>query len=197
LAIAPFAAPEREDKRMNTQPGPRPTESCLLIPVPEAEQAVGGLRGRLDRAAAWGVPAHVTILFPFVVPGAMTADVVGAAAAAVASVRAFDCVFARTRWFGQDVLWLAPEPDDPFRALTSAAHAAFPQYPPFGGRYPDVVPHLTIGDRPPGGPAELAAAEAHVKPALPVRTHVSRAWLMTGAQAAGSWRVAAELPLGG
>jgi hypothetical protein len=35
-----------------------------------------------------------------------------------------------------------------------------------------------------------------VRPALPVRTFVSRAWLMTGTRAAASWRVAAELPLG-
>ena len=99
---------------MSVQQGPGPSESCLLVPVPEAEPAVGRLRG----------------------------------------------TFARTRWFGEDVLWLAPEPDQPFRALTTALHSAFPQCPPFGGIYPDVVPHLTIGDRPPGGPATLEAAEA-------------------------------------
>ena len=181
---------------MNVQQGLRPAESCLLVPVPEAEPAVGGLRGRLDRASARGVPAHVTILFPFVAPGAVTSGVLDAAAAAVASVRAFDCEFARTGWFGQDVLWLAPEPDEPFRALTGAVHAAFPLYPPFGGIYSEVVPHLTIGDRPPGGPGALEAAEAEVIPALPVRTHVSHAWLMTGTEAAASWRVAAKLPLG-
>jgi hypothetical protein len=31
---------------------------------------------------------------------------------------------------------------------------------------------------------------------LPVRTHVSRAWLMTGTQAPGSWQLLAALPLG-
>jgi hypothetical protein len=31
-------------------------------------------------------------------------------AAVVRSVRAFDVCFGRTRWFGQDVLWLDPEP---------------------------------------------------------------------------------------
>lgn len=181
---------------MSVQQGPGPRESCFLVPVPEAEPVVGRLRGRLDRAAAWGVPAHVTILYPFVLPDAITSEMVDLAAAAVASVPAFECTFARTRWFGEDVLWLAPEPDQPFRALTTALHAAFPQCPPFGGIYPDVVPHLTIGDRPPGGPAMLEAAEADVRPALPVCTLVSRAWLMTGSQAAASWRVAAELPLG-
>ena len=72
------------------RPGPPPTESCLLVPVPEAEPAVGTLRGRLDSAAALGVPAHVTILYPFVAPAAVTSDVIDTAAAAVASVRAFD-----------------------------------------------------------------------------------------------------------
>ena len=108
----------------------------------------------------------------------------------------FECTFARTSWFGEDVLWLAPEPDQPFRALTTALHAAFPQHPPFGGSYPDVVPHLTIGDRPPGGPVTLQAAEADVRAALPVRPLVSRPWLMTGTPAPASWRVSAELPLG-
>lgn len=182
---------------MTGQQEPRPSESCLLVPVPQAEPAVGRLRSRLDRAAAWGVPAHVTILYPFVLPDAITEEMIELAAAAIASVSAFVCTFARTSWFGEDVLWLAPEPDQPFRALTTALHAAFPQCPPFGGIYPDVVPHLTIGDRPPGGLAVLEVAEADVWPVLPVHTFVSRAWLMTGTQAAASWRVAAELPLGG
>lgn len=34
-------------------------ETALIIPVPAAEPVVGALRSRLDRAAAWGVPAHV------------------------------------------------------------------------------------------------------------------------------------------
>ena len=67
----------------------------------------------------------------------------------------------------------------------STLHAAFPQYPPFGGIYPEVVPHLTIGARPPGGPAVLEAAGLTCGHALPVRTFVSRAWLMTGTR---PWR---------
>ncbi|HLQ53010.1 MAG TPA: 2'-5' RNA ligase family protein [Streptosporangiaceae bacterium] len=164
--------------------------------MPEAEPVVGRLRDRLDRAALWGVPAHVTVLFPLATPDAITGAVIEIAAAAVASVRAFDCEFARVCWFGEDVVWLAPEPAGPFRALTNLVHAAFPQFPPFGGVYADVVPHLTVGNRPDGGSAALHAAEAEVTPALPVRTQVRHAWLMTGTQALASWRVVAELPLG-
>ena len=120
------------------------------------------------------------------------------AAAAVKSVPGFGCRFARTDWFGEDVLSLAPEPAGPFRALTAAVHAAFPQYPPFGGAFADVIPHLTVGDRPEGGISALRAAQAQLPmlPMLPVRTHVSCAWLMTGTRAPGSWQRLAAFPLG-
>lgn len=94
------------------------------------------------------------------------------------------------------MLWLAPEPAAPFAALTAAVHAAFPQYPPFGGAFAEVIPHLTVGDRPEGGPRALRAAEAEVLPKLLVRTHVTCAWLMTGTRAPGSWQLLAALPLG-
>ena len=171
-------------------------ESAILVPVPGPEPVVGQLRAGLDRSASRGIPAHVTVLYPFVPPGQITPAVIQMAAAAVGSVPAFGCRFAGTGWFGEDVLWLAPEPAGPFRALIAAVHAAFPQYPPFSGAFADVIPHLTVGDRPEGGISALRAAEAQVLPMLPVRTRVSRAWLMTGTRAPGSWQRLATFPLG-
>ena len=171
------------------------TESAVLVPVPEAEPVVSRHRARLDHAAELGVPAHVTVLYPFVVPSAITAAALAALAGAVASVSAFDCQFPVTAWFGQEVLWLAPRPEQPFRALTHVVSAAFPGYLPYGGAYDDVVPHLTVGDRPPGGAADLRAAEAGLLSALPISAHVSRVWLMCGATTPDSWRAVAELPL--
>ena len=66
-------------------------------------------------------------------------------------------------WFGEDVLYLAPRPDGPFRALTRAVCAAFPGYLPYGGAFADTIPHLTVGERERGGgrPAgEVAALRA-------------------------------------
>jgi 2'-5' RNA ligase superfamily len=173
------------------------TVSAVLVPVPEAERVVSHHRDRLDAAATAGVPAHVTVLFPFVPPAAITAATLDALAAAVAPVSAFDCQFPATAWFGSDVLWLAPRPDEPFRALTWALTAAFPGYRPYGGAFEDVIPHLTVGDRPSGGIAELRAAEAEVLPLLPLSARVSRVWLMTGGAEPGSWRTEAEFPLAG
>jgi hypothetical protein len=176
-------------------PAPMAAQSAVLVPVPEAEPAVSRHRARLDRAAAWGVPAHVTILYPFVAPPAITAATIAALAGAVASVRAFDCQFPATAWFGQDVPWLAPRPAGRFRALTRVVSAAFPGYLPYGGAYPNAVPHLTVGDRPAGVAADLRAAETELLRDLPVTARISRVWLMTGATAPGSWRTVAELPL--
>src|SRR5690242_3716091 len=80
-----------------------PTESALIVAVPEAEPAVAALRTAYDPAASWGVPAHVTVLYPFLPPDRLDAVVRAAVREAVAAVPAFDLVFGRTRRFGDQV----------------------------------------------------------------------------------------------
>jgi 2'-5' RNA ligase len=171
------------------------TDSAVLVPVPAAGPVVGRYRARLDPAAGLGVPPHVTVLAPFLPPRLITSATVLALAGVTGMVPAFDCAFWRTAWFGDRVLWLAPEPDDPFRELTRLLAAAFPGYPPYGGAFPDVVPHLTVGEQEHAGVTALRAAEAEVAGLLPVRGRVSHAWLMTGTAEPGSWHRVAELPL--
>ena len=104
-----------------------PTETAVIIPIDAAEPAVADHRRQLDVAASWGVPAHVSVLYPFVHPSAVDADVISRLASALNSVPAFDCTFARCDGFGEEVLWLAPEPDGPLRELTSAVRARVPR----------------------------------------------------------------------
>jgi hypothetical protein len=168
--------------------------TAVIVPVPEAEPLVGRLRAECDPAAGWGVGAHVTVLFPFVPPAALDPAALDGLAAAVASVPRFAGELTAARWFGEQVLWLAPEPSAAFRALTAAVWARFPHCPPYEGRHSDVIPHLTVGD---GAPLDrLRAAEAEIAPGLPVRFTVRRATLIRGREAPGSWRTVAELPLG-
>ena len=172
----------------------QPTESAVLVLVPEAEGLVAQHRAVLDHAAAIGVPAHVTVLYPFVPPERTDDAVIAALAQAVGSVPAFDVTFRRLRWFDRSVLWLAPEPSEPFLALMAATRQAFPGYVPYGGMHGDVVPHLTVGqDRPDDA---LEAAARAIEPSLPVTARVSTAVLMHGSLEPDSWRVVAELPLG-
>ena len=170
------------------------TETAVVVRIPQADDVVGPLRARLDPAAALGVPAHVTVLAPFVPPDGLDDGVLSKLADVVRSVPAFGVTFARVAWFGQEVVWLAPEPAGPFRALTKAVCAKFPGYPPYGGAIPDVVPHLTIGMDQPAD--VLARAGQAVEPALPVSATVEAVTLMQGSRDAGSWQIVAEFPLG-
>jgi 2'-5' RNA ligase len=80
-----------------------------------ADSLVERHRQHLDAAATWGVPAHVTVLYPFVEPAQVNDDLVATLVRAARSVASFECRFERTRWFGDDVLWLDPNPAEPFR----------------------------------------------------------------------------------
>ena len=67
----------------------------------------------MGRSGGLGVPAHVTIVFPFVEPNAIDDQALASLAEAVASVGAFECHFQGTGWFDDDVVWLAPDPPEP------------------------------------------------------------------------------------
>jgi 2'-5' RNA ligase len=171
-----------------------PVESALIVAIPEAEDVVGQFRGDLDVSAGWGVPAHVTVLYPFLAPDRIDERVMVTLADAVASVPVFHFTMRRLAWFDDRVLWLAPEPDGPFRALTDAVHRRFPDHPPYGGVHADPVPHLTVGHDAPSDVLR-AAAEA-IAAHLPIVGQVAAAQLMQGSAMVDSWRVIAEFPLG-
>jgi 2'-5' RNA ligase len=118
-------------------------DTGLLVEVPAVEPLVESWRSRYDPAAAKGVPAHITVLFPFVAPDDLDATVVECIGRAVREVPPFEFELVAVDEF-PDAVWLRPEPRDGFVALTNALWAEFPQYPPYGGRFPDVRPHLTI-----------------------------------------------------
>ena len=113
--------------------------------MPEAEAAVAGLRARGDPSASAGVPAHITILVPFMAAERITAGVIRRAEAALGTVPPFPFVLGRVcRW--PETTFLLPEPSAPFVRLTQALVEAFPDFPPYGGKYADIVPHLTVAD---------------------------------------------------
>ena len=176
--------------------GSAAAETAVIVAVLEAEPVVGRHRRDLDRSAAWGVPPHVTVLYPFLPPSEVNELVLASLSSAVRSVTAFDCAFAASRWFGDDVVWLEPSPSGPFRDLTEAVWRRFPVYPPYGGRYDDVIPHLTVAERELGSIETLKAAESAVRAMLPVRARVNEALLIAGSSRPNSWRTIRVLPLG-
>ncbi|HSH21803.1 MAG TPA: 2'-5' RNA ligase family protein, partial [Candidatus Caenarcaniphilales bacterium] len=96
-------------------PGKSAGESAVIVPV-EVPMGVRRLRDRMDPAAAVGVPAHVTLLYPFAPVDLLDDAVRQQVAAIVGAAPAFPFVLARVaRW--PEVVYLAPEPDVPFRRL--------------------------------------------------------------------------------
>ena len=63
-----------------------------------------------------------------------------------APVRAFDFNLSAVGHFSGGLTYLVPDPAEPFIRLTEILAAAFPQWPPYGGVFDQVVPHLSIGD---------------------------------------------------
>ena len=118
-------------------------ESALVVFVPEAEVLVGSLRMQRDESARLGVPAHVTVLFPFMEPSLVTPAVIQKCAAVLGSHCAFTFVLGAVGRFPATA-YLEPQPSGPFIALTSVMASAFPEFPPFRGEFPSIVPHLTV-----------------------------------------------------
>jgi 2'-5' RNA ligase len=138
-------------------------DTALICRVPEAERYISRYRERYDPSARRNVPAHVTILYPFV-PLANVDDAVLARLREIAAgVRCFDYRLAQTQRFPV-ALYLAPDPDRSFAELTDAVWRAFPEYPPFEGKFDVVVPHVTVahGDEP-----QLCEIEVELRIALP------------------------------
>jgi 2'-5' RNA ligase len=119
-------------------------ESALVVLVPEAEALVKPFRDQYDPSAAVGVPAHITLLYPFKPPDELGGPVLDKLHYGFARFAPFRFSLASIRRFPVEVLYLAPEPDEPFRQLTLAIRDWYPETPPYGGKWPDIVPHLSV-----------------------------------------------------
>jgi hypothetical protein len=159
-----------------------PRQTALIVAVPEAEPAVAELRLEHDPMARLGVPAHITILYPFA-----PADTVDEASIAsmLEPYAAFPFELASVEHFDDDVTFLAPRPTRPFDDLIAAAIARWPEYPPYGGTIDSVIPHLTIG-----------TSRLEVTIALPIAC-VARAVTLLEEGEDGRWRPRREFALQG
>lgn len=145
-------------------------------------------RGRPGPVGAPGLPLHVTLLHPFVAPRAIDAAVEAALHEVVADMAQFRFVLARLARF-PGVLYLAPEPPEPFVELTGALQERWPEHPPYGGAYESVVPHLTVAL---GG--EAYAGTRGLERALPIEACAREVWLMTESWS-GRWSTRMRLVL--
>lgn len=117
--------------------------SAFIAKVPDAERCVRDLRLLYDESARLGVPAHITLLFPFMDSALISDAVLKRAAVAIQTVPSFRFRLSGVGRF-PNVAYLAPEPASSFIALTRALASAFPEYLPYRGRHSGIVPHLSV-----------------------------------------------------
>jgi hypothetical protein len=161
-----------------------PLESGIILPVPEAEPIVGQLRTLYDPQAPFGVPAHITLLYPFAHPSNV-AGTIDALRQLFSRVPAFEFSLVETRRF-PGVGYLHPEPSATFVGLTEMLVRQWPEFPPYGGAFSPVIPHLTVADR--VTPDALDAVDAAVSAYLPIVCRATEAWLMCNDER-GFWSV--------
>jgi 2'-5' RNA ligase superfamily len=154
--------------------------TALIVVVPEAEQAIGDLRLRYDQSAALGVPAHITVLFPFGDSDRIDDDAV---AQVFAAFSAFDFVLDRVERWDNGIVWLHPEPSRPFEDLTAAVWERWPDHPPYEGAFDVVIPHLTVSETP---------IDVHLE--LPISSHASEVTLIEEG-ADGHWAIRSTFSL--
>jgi 2'-5' RNA ligase len=171
--------------------------SAIVVPI-RLPAALGTLMLRESETARLGVPAHVTLLFPFAETPSLGPETFASIGRVVADAPAFDVTFGEIRRFEpgegapNGVVWLAPEPAEPFLSLIDRLWQAFPDYPPYGGAFDEVIPHVTIAD---DDGTRMDANEAEAVLHLPFRRRVSAAALIVEGPN-GRWRTRRRFPLG-
>lgn len=156
-----------------------PSESALVVLVPEAESLVEPFRRQYDPSAANGVPAHVTILYPFKSPSQLTSEITKKLRELFLKIPGFTVSFMVSRRF-PDFLYLAPEPSQPFRHLTEIVAKLFPETPPYGGEFKDIIPHLTVAQAEDAKQMEQIASDFQkfARGKLPIKAAVNTVSLM-------------------
>ena len=164
-------------------PDRHPGHSVLQVPVPALEPFVRARHAHYDPAYVSTDPAfthaHVTVLGPFL--PVLTPGDEAVVAAVAASTPAFDVTLDALHVFPDGLVHLRPEPAAPFTTLTDRVHAAYPDHPPYAGRFDEVVPHLTLDVV--SADVDVASIRAALEPVLPVRLRVDRlelAWWEAG-----------------
>lgn len=168
-----------------------PIESALVVLIPEAESLLKSFRMRYDPSAATGVPAHVTILYPFISPEQLTSDLVTTLRELFSKQASFCTSFLEVQRF-PDMLYLAPEPAAPFRQLTEMIVKHFPDTPPYGGAFPEIIPHLTIAQF--SDPQQLDQIATDFLEAtraiLPIHASINTVSLIENSN--GNWKICAQ-----
>lgn len=162
------------------------------MPISEVEPMVASLRVKHDRSAALGVPAHITLLYPFHPPNVAEGQL-DDLADLFSSISVFHFSFIEARRFPRTV-YLHPDQAERFTGIINKLLQKWPGCEPYAGAFPDIIPHLTVADD--ADAQVLDVVQTSLAGQLPVRCLAKEAWLLFNNDT-GLWSRRKCFPLGG
>jgi 2'-5' RNA ligase len=168
---------------------PEELETAIVLVLTEHSAELSALHAHYQpEVAAKGVPLHITLLYPFVPPRAITPELISTLRGFFAGRASPSFELTRIDAF-PGVLYAAPEPARELVDLTEALARLFPDSPPYGGAFAEVVPHATLGEVGERAEQERLAAELReaAAPLLPVACDLTHASLLEEDEA-DRWR---------
>jgi 2'-5' RNA ligase len=167
--------------------------TALIVPVSGLPDVIDLWR---ERTCAFkpsaGVPPHITLVFPFVAAAHVTDSFLSELSDLLRRRVRFTFDLRELRRF-PTTLYLAPEPSEPFAALSEVIADRYPECDPHVHAFGEVVPHLTVAE---GSAEVLEVAENEIRPLLPIRASCESAVLLVETRAHPTqWSVRLRLPL--
>jgi 2'-5' RNA ligase len=118
-------------------------QNAIILPVPEAELAVAKLRNKYDPYALKGIPAHISINYPFNIQNNQsTIGLHSKLNKLFSEMSIFKYQLTEISTFSE-VIYLSPYPTEKLTNLIARVFERFPESPPYNGEF-SPIPHLTI-----------------------------------------------------
>lgn len=150
-------------------------QTGVIIPVPEAQPLLAAVAERYPEAVRSGVPAHLSLLYPFLPADALDEHVLDELRKIFAGQVPTPVKFAACYRSGGFVA-LRPEPVEGVGALAGAVQSRWPDVVPYEGLH-DADPHVTVALH----TTEQRAADIErdlVPEWVPLSAELREAWLV-------------------
>lgn len=170
------------------------THTVVRVPVHEAETIVRSralANGSPFQPQDGGVLAHITVLGPFLAEDTIDAGVLDELDRYFAEVTSFGYALTGVSAFPNGPTYLVPEPAAVFRRLSLGLVRLFPEVPPYGGAFDEVVPHLSV---PLLDGEDVETLSAELEHRMPIEAVAHAATLVRVAE--GDTRTLATFPFG-
>jgi 2'-5' RNA ligase len=154
-------------------------QSTLLIPVVEASESVNKWRVEYQDSAKRGMPAHITLFFPFLHPSEIGDSTITQLTHFFKKVNKFTYQLNKIENFPL-VVYLAPTNGSKFTKISQNLATKYPQIKPYEGEYLAPIPHCTLARMSTEAKTEeiKGQIETSIKHEPPISCDAHEAWLM-------------------